>query len=332
MRNFNFCIMLFTGSLLSHSAFAWNADGHHTIAALASKLIVGTHAASEVKGILGTLSLKDAAVWADCAKGIDPNKGFVYSTPGKYPECKIFETPQGEAAMADFVKRNFNNCNPKPGEEICHKQYHYTDISILQSHYDSGFVGARVDDVVAAINAAIHVLKDEAAPAPFNIKDKREALLLLAHYVGDIHQPLHVGAIYLDQNGQEANPDSTGFDPLTDTRGGNNLLVKGKSFHTQWDAIPTSMKVQHINIAWVKKAEAVSTTSGDILGWSNQWATDSLHKAQQAFHGAQFDVRVGTHWNTKLPTGYTARSNKIKKTQLTSAGAHLAQLLEAIWQ
>jgi len=73
------------------------------------------------------------------------------------------------------------------------------------------------------------------------------------------------------------------------------------------------------------------TTSGDIYGWSRLWATDTLMQAHEAFRGVQFDARVGTHWNTKLPAGYTARANKIKKTQLTAAGAHLAQILQAIW-
>ena len=34
----------------------------------------------------------------------------------------------------------------------------------------------------------------------------REALRLLAHYVGDIHQPLHVAAVYLDREGRVVDP------------------------------------------------------------------------------------------------------------------------------
>ena len=324
-------LLLSLCSVVSVSAHAWGADGHHTVGALAAKQIKGSHAAAEVKAILGNLSLRNAAVWADCAKGIDPGNGFKYASPGKYPECKIYETPAGEAAMADFVKRNFDTCHPRPGEEICHKQYHYADISILQSHYDPAFVGARNDDVVSAINAAVHVLKGDPSPAPFDIKDKREALLLLAHYVGDVHQPLHVGAIYLDQNGHQVDPDAQGYDQTTDTRGGNNLLVGGRNFHTSWDLIPASMTSSNINASWSKKVAAVAVTSGDIYIWSATWATDSVLKAQQAFHGAKYTVKTGAHWNTTLPAGYAASMNKIKKTQLTAAGAHLAQLLQAIW-
>ncbi|WP_409362753.1 S1/P1 nuclease [Bradyrhizobium sp. CIR18] len=33
------------------------------------------------------------------------------------------------------------------------------------------------------------------------MKDKKEALFVLSHLVGDLHQPLHVGAVYLDSAG-----------------------------------------------------------------------------------------------------------------------------------
>jgi hypothetical protein len=36
---------------------------------------------------------------------------------------------------------------------------------------------------------------------------KPVALILLAHYVADIHQPLHVGAAYFDAQGRATDPD-----------------------------------------------------------------------------------------------------------------------------
>ena len=36
---------------------------------------------------------------------------------------------------------------------------------------------------------------------------KSVALILLAHYVADIHQPLHVGAEYFDEQGRVVDPD-----------------------------------------------------------------------------------------------------------------------------
>src|SRR6476620_4940399 len=180
----------------ARSAFAWGPDGHKTVATIADNLLKGTKAAQEVKAILGSASLADAAVWADCAKAVDKDT-FVYKESADHPECHPFE-PSGEADMIAFVKRNATNCHPKPTEEICHKQYHYADIPIQHEDYRSSYAGARTDDIARAVTAAIAVLQGKESPPAFKIEGKREALLLLVHYVGDIHQPLHVGAVYLD--------------------------------------------------------------------------------------------------------------------------------------
>ena len=316
-------------TLVCQMSHAWGPDGHHTVGALADQLIAGTHAEAQVKTILGSLTLADAAVWADCAKGVNP-KTFVYSGEGKYPECKVFETTAGEAEMSDFVQRN-STCVVKPGEEACNKQYHYTDVNIAQSKYKLGLVGTRDDDIVAAISAAAHFLKGDPVPTPFSFKDKHEALLALSHYVGDVHQPLHVGTVYLSATGKRVDPDKSGFDPKTFTTGGNDLTVSGSNMHSRWDAIPASLMVTKITPAWVTPARNLPATSGDLFTWSTSWATDSLGQAKSAYQGVTFGTLKGTHWPATLPTGYSARMTSIKKTQLTAGGAHLATLLEAIW-
>src|ERR1035437_318267 len=83
--------------LITTQAYAWGPDGHHAVGAIADQLITNTRAATEVKTLLGDLSLRDAAVWADCAKGIDSAKDYTYQSTGKFPECKIYETSDGEA-------------------------------------------------------------------------------------------------------------------------------------------------------------------------------------------------------------------------------------------
>ena len=313
-------------------AHAWGPDGHHTVGSIAEQLIAGTHAAREVQTILAGLSLTDAAVWADCAKGVNVTT-FQYQNAGKYPECRIFETADGEAAMVDFVRRNASNCIIKPGQEVCHKQYHYSDIAIQHMTYDSVFVGARNDDIVAAVVAVTHVLKGQPAPPPFNIKDRSEALKLLAHYVGDIHQPLHVGAIYLDASGHVVNPDQGAFDPATDTRGGNNItvLAAGTNLHATWDEVPASLSPANVNAAWIAAARAVARSRGSELEWAPQWASESVVQADLAFQGLKFGPLENARWTVRLPVTYPGRMNAIKQRQLTRAGARLAQLLQSIW-
>jgi hypothetical protein len=316
----------------SANAFAWAADGHHTVATIADKLVEGTKAATQVRAILGNTSLVDAAVWADCVKGVNPTT-FKYEGAGTFPECKPFETPAGEAEMIDFVKRNATNCQRKPSEEICHKQYHYTDIAIQHDSYDPAFKGARTDDITAAIAAVVAVLQNGTAPAPFSIKNKREALLLLAHYVGDIHQPLHVGAVYLTKKGKPVNPDTGTFDPETDTRGGNDLIVTSThaKLHGTWDVLPAALKPDQVNAAWLTKAKGVSRTAGPVQGWSRAWASDTQKQAIKAFAKLTFGSKKSGTWSTKLPSGYEKTMTALKEEQLTRGGARLAQLLTALW-
>jgi hypothetical protein len=325
-------------TLFATCAAAWGPDGHRAVGAIADQLIVGTNAEAHVKDLLGGLTLEPAAVWADCAKGVDPSKDFAYTSAGKFPECAIFETPEGVAEMIDFVRRNDTNCPRIAGDESCHKQYHYTDEAIQRTRYHLGDTGTRPFDIVAAISATLHVLKGEAPPAPFSIKDQREALLLLAHYAGDIEQPLHVGAVYLDASGHLVDPDRTSFDPATETRGGNEITTirvatnhRSENFHATWDDIPEALQSSHVNAAWLTLAKKVAPTRGSIYDWPAVWASETLTQGRVAVNGLAFGPRQGELWTVPLTGRYDDSMAPIKKRQLTNAGARLAQALRAIW-
>jgi len=236
------------------------------------------------------------------------------------------------------VRRNDTNCSRQPDDESCHRQYHYTDEAIQRDRYVMGSVGTRDFDIVAAVRAVTLVLEGRPAPAPFAIKDKREALLLLAHYAGDIHQPLHVGAIYLDSRGRRIDPDAGPFDHAADTRGGNDIVTlnpvtqrRGANLHQTWDDIPSALEVRHVDSAWLTLAKRVPIGKGDVAEWPKAWASDTVKQARVAFARLKFSPQQGTQWETDLGCSYGPAMTPIKKTQLTRAGAHLAQVLEAVW-
>ena len=325
-------------ALSASAASPWGADGHRTVGALADRLLAGTHAQAQVRALLDGLTLEQAAVWADCAKGVDPAKGYAYTSAGKFPECAIFETPQGEADMIDYVRRNDTNCPRAPGDSPCHAQYHYTDESFQRRRYHLGDVGTREVDVVAAISATIRVLQGQPAPAPFDVKDKREALLLLAHFVGDIAQPLHVGTPYLQADGSVVDTESGTFDPATDTQGGNRIVTirvatnhRSETLHATWDDIPEALHSNHIDAAWLALARAEPATRGDLQGWSAQWASSTLTQARLALQDLRFGPEQGAQWTVPLTGRYDDSMAPIKKRQLTAAGARLARTLMAIW-
>jgi hypothetical protein len=224
-------------------------------------------------------------------------------------------------------------------------------VAIQKDEYDRRHVGTSDHDVVSAINACITVLQDwptpspgpqdRPAPAPFSIKDKKEALFLLAHFVGDLHQPLHVGAIYLDSKGMRVDPDATGLDPNTETQGGNAIKDGDRNLHSEWDEIPEAWGLVP-DAAMLDYAKGVPVTRGPIRGWAAIWASESVKQAQAAFpkdltfsfvpKDAEFPGSP-PHWNVHFADkpAYDRDAEKIKRAQLAKGGARLAQILNAIW-
>jgi hypothetical protein len=325
----------------SAQALAWGPDGHETVGAIADQLIASTNAAKAVQKILGKgAPLEHAAVWADCAKGVSKTKAtgvFKYTVDPTYTVCKPFETAAGQKAMVSFVKRNWDTCHPAADEEVCHKQYHYSDVAIERDSYDRADVGTSDHDVVSAIKAAVVVLQGGTSPAPISITSKKEALRLLAHYVGDIHQPLHVGAIYLSTSGNEVDPDHTTLVPAMKTEGGNQLVIGPKhQLHHEWDTIANNVQMPQFQSEGVTAAKSVAVTSGVVDTWPGQWATESVQASHAAFTGLTFGAEANAgkstqSWPTTEPANYAASRETIQKEQLIKAGARLAQLLQAIY-
>ncbi|MFT7771683.1 S1/P1 nuclease [Roseateles sp.] len=349
---------LLTSALLAGcalNAHAWGADGHATVGTIAAGLLKGTPTEARVDALLNGLTLAQAAVWADCVKGISPSQHYTYPSPGKYPECAPLETPTGIAEMADYVKRNDRQCQVGLDEDACHRQTHYADVALQRSRYLQGFVGTRGDDVVGALRTAILVLQGKPAVGPPNLEGRREALLVLVHLVGDLHQPLHVGAVYLDAQGERVDPDKSGLDENSFTVGGNSIWVVGApkppappasttagpgpvaagfgplKLHTLWDGVPDKFKPQRVNAAWLAEARKIRLSRGDPADWPARWASQSLEQAGLAFEGLKFSAKQGSHWTVVLPRGYSAKADAIKRQQLTIAGAKLAQLLKALF-
>lgn len=311
------------------TAHAWGPTGHGVVGALADAQLT-PHAAAMVQQLIG-MKLAIAGPWADCVKDVKggPSSGHYVEDTRYKASCGVFWTAPMEAAMVDYADRNWNNCN-QPGEE-CHAQYHFADVAIERGKYQPG-IGTSDHDIVHAIEAAIDVLEDKPAPAPFSIASKAEALLMLAHLLGDLHQPLHVGSIYLDANGQTVDPDAGSYDPNSFTRGGNFLIDGAKKLHGEWDdvgAYPGASVFKKL----LKASARVPVTPGEADAWPELWASETVGQAQQAFAGLTFTGTGAHSWNVKYAdrAAYTKSKVAMQRTQMERAGARLAQLLNAIW-
>ena len=319
--------------LLAAPALAWGPQGHLTSGGIADQLIAGTPTAKKVRALLGS-NLQMASVWADCARSVEGKAGsFAYAKPGQFKDCAYYENKASQDAMVGFVQRNASYCGYMAGEKRCrHTGWHFTDVSIQRSTYAVDLPGAGPDDLVQAIGACITVLQGGKPPAGFNIMGKKEALRLLVHHVGDLHQPLHVGAIYLDDAGKQLDPATDQEAQAHKNSGGNTLLLQGHKLHSLWDDLPGPLTTRLLAGAGAADARQVQPSSGPVAQWPAQWATDTLRVAPQAFQGLQFGAKVDTAWPvTSSEPAYRLARENLQRAQLAKAGARLAQLLTTLF-
>ena len=343
-------------------AFAWGYQGHEVVGAIADRLL-SANARNQVRAILNgpaapddpnapvklaprmELKLQQAGPWADCVKSVvrhddgkfhyevDPNH-LDYEVP-----CVGFNSPEERARMEDCARRNWDTCSYAPDgvQRGCHNTFHFDDVAIQNNYYDRNEAGTNNHDLVAAIGAAIAVLQGKSIPPPFpfDIRDKKEALLLLAHLMGDLHQPLHVGTVYLDAEGRQVDPDTAHWvDPTMDSVGGNAIQDQNLSLHHEWDDIPTDIG-ESATKELLADAQSMQPTAGPMDGWPKAWATDTLHAAQDAFKGLKFSPATapGYKWTVSFDdhVTYLRLMDEIKRKQLAKGGARLAAILNAIW-
>lgn len=338
LRRYLLLGLLLSGLLQPAAALAWGYKGHRVVGSVADQLLT-TNASQQVAQILA-FDLRTAGPWLDCVKSVarQADGTFVYTTDPNHPEyetpCTQFRTASEQQRMEDYVARNWAQCSYKTGnvERGCHNTYHFDDVAIQRDRFDRNYQGTNDHDLVAAINATIAVLLGRPSPPPFSIKDKKEALFVLSHLMGDLHQPLHVGAVYLDKAGTLVDPDVTHtIDPATETAGGNLVQDNHSNFHGEWDDIPADVG-EAATAELLAVAKALPPDHGRVENWSVIWASDTVLVAQEAFSGATFAPN-GSKWTIGFDNrdAYLRAVDAIKRRQLAKGGARLAAVLNAIW-
>ena len=128
-------IALWIFALSSAPAWAWGNNGYRIIGAIADKILKDEAPTTreKIETILEGVSLSEASVWADCAKG--------------YGNCQRPPSAEEIAFAAN---------NPR------HHWFHYTGVAIQQAQYTLGAAGTRNDDVVQVLIQSINVLRGHA--------------------------------------------------------------------------------------------------------------------------------------------------------------------------
>jgi hypothetical protein len=320
-------------------ALAWGGQGHSLTGGIADTLL-NANARQHVQQILG-ISLAVAAPWPDCVRSVKQAHGaFSYQTDKQEARwCSGFETPAGEAKMIAYAQNNWSQCVDDDPGRACHTKYHFADVPEQDKRYAMGLPGTDDHDAVHAIDAAIAKLEGKPVPAPFKITTDPEALFLITHLVGDLHQPLHVGAVYLDPATGAIVAPPVHPAKATQTQGGNLIMyTTSAQLHGTWDGIPPGWGVD--GGPYKAAAAAISITAGDYHGWAATWASDTVVQAGKALGGLTYGPQ-GPHtlygrqvkaWTiASKPDDYGTQLRDIQKAQIVKGGKHLADLLNAIW-
>lgn len=196
-----FVLTIFLTVRFAIAAQAYGPLGHEIVGAIADERLANTSTAAKVYALLDGLTLEKATVIADeirgwDKKGVDDPRSFHFSAHRNI-----------DKQLRDFWRANPPTSITNP-DAPSHHWFHYTDVPVVPTQrYRDGHAGRSKWDVVHMIPFCIQVLQGRVPEQNQRRITKPVALILLAHYVADIHQPLHVGAEYFDQQGRVVDPD-----------------------------------------------------------------------------------------------------------------------------
>ncbi len=185
--------------------------------------------------------------------------------------------------------------------------WHFVDIPITAQHLDMARDCPNGDCIVARIEDLRRTIQSPATPP----EQRREALMFLIHFIGDLHQPLHCA----DNN----------------DRGGNTVRVvffeREMNLHALWD----SGLIDRMPPADQLFAELSVDTARSAGRWRQgtvvQWADDSHEVAQRIVYGLLPKVPDGAP--VPLGESYEQQADPVVKEQLAKAGVRLAAVLNA---
>ncbi|MEL7238496.1 MAG: S1/P1 nuclease [Planctomycetota bacterium] len=189
---------------------------------------------------------------------------------------------------------------------------HYVNIPIGASGYDH----ARDCPDVGCVVSAVQRFRDEVRDTSLPIDQRRQALMFLVHFVGDLHQPMHGGR--------------------AQDRGGNDIDItfygRETNLHRIWDS---SILQAHDGSPWPVKAErlhgAISDNhrlawladfhEEDMLATAGRWAYESHMLAERFAYGL---VDSGD----SLSANYVTATIGVSELRLLQGGVRLAAVLE----
>jgi hypothetical protein len=351
-------------ALIAPSIHAYDPEGHQTVGAFADIKLKNASVYQTATNLLHGMTLERASTLPDQIKAWDTAKIKPTSAATITGSTWADVPMQIKQDLFDFWKANPNSS--KDLDPPSHRIFHYTDVSVDGPlAYANAKAGINKFDIAHMIPYCFSVLNGTTSANNDRRITKSVALILLVHYVGDLHQPLHVGAAFFNSKAQRRAPKSdTDSNAKSDT-GGNKIyfplpsIVKKDSpnLHHFWDdtAVQTAYKQilppgvpskEESSRAAEELAKVVGSTwtpgPKNIETWTLNRVDAILPEAKQAHDKLRFKkISVVTPKKTggttlkpgigaeTVPTlaNYITWSGTVTKQELLFAGLDLTELI-----
>lgn len=287
--------------LLTATAQPWGFTGHHIVAIIAEQRL-SPKVRDKIRVLLdnGKYNMVDISTCADQLRG----------------------NPRGTPTPQDLM------CRSLAGEvPATNGTWHYIDIPVPTKSKTLAPFCPDSNCVTARINSFSEILRTSKDDA-----QRRQALLFLVHFIGDIHQPLHGAERACDRGG---NSERVNFYLDGDKR-------PPQALHSVWDTAELQLLMKHDNIT-DERVYAGILMAGIKPGDAGKWARASADQiawesyqlaVKKVYRGIPFqDFCVKDKQPTPIVTDLTAAyendGTKVVHDQLMKAGVRLAAALEA---
>lgn len=180
--------------------------------------------------------------------------------------------------------------------------WHYVNMPFDKTYED--IPHKEEGDIVQAINYCVSVLKNPESSRA----DQKFHLKLLVHFIGDLHQPMHVGR--------------------EEDKGGNDIKMKwfgdNTNLHRVWDSdIIDSNQMSYtelsINLPRLTKTEIKTIQSAPLL----TWVSESHELAKGIYENTPADSRLSYSYREQYMT--------LIRSQIQKGGLRLAAVLNDIF-
>jgi len=273
MRTRVLFVTLLTAAAMPLPAFAWGNPGHEIIARVAQNRL-STAARNRALALLRS----------------DPD---CRATPATRNFAQV-------AALPDAFR------NPEGGQVT--RDWHFVNIDIANPAYVESRDCPSGDCVIRRVDRMVEMLNDSSRSRC----QRKDALIYLIHFVGDLHQPFHCGFGHL-ANGE---PD----------RGANSVNVtirnRRNNLHSVWDSTLIDLQgrtittwVNHIANDVIPGLDSADVAETRVAEWANE------------SHRVAIDKHVTN--DTVLDQDYIDDSTPIIDERLALAAVRLANLVEA---